>query len=210
MTKRLPFGRPSRRTQAQRSAETRERVLQAVVDCIVDEGLQATTAARIVERSGVTWGAIAHQFGDKDSLLLAVLERTFQNQARRFAAHEIRALSARNRVDLLVDETWSRMNDPSLRVFLEIALGRRAGDTDELRSRREEMIVGATQKLWNEMFRDLGVDAKTIDTVRKLTLATLLGMALQGMMGPRRPRFARELEILKRSVLRELGLADSE
>jgi AcrR family transcriptional regulator len=210
MTKRLPIGRPSRRTQAQRSAETRERVLQAVVDCIVDEGLQATTAARIVERSGVTWGAIAHQFGDKDSLLLAVLERTFQNQARRFAAHEIRALSARNRVDLLVDETWSRMNDPSLQVFLEIVLGRRAGDTDELRSRREEMVVGATQKLWNEMFRDLGVDAKTIDTVRKLTLATLLGMALQGMMGPRRPRFARELEILKRSVLRELGLADGE
>lgn len=210
MTKRLPIGRPSRRTQAQRSAETRERVLQAVVDCIVDEGLQATTAARIVERSGVTWGAIAHQFGDKDSLLLAVLERTFQNQARRFAAHEIRALSARNRVDLLVDETWSRMNDPSLQVFLEIVLGRRVGDTDELRSRREEMVVGATQKLWNEMFRDLGVDAKTIDTVRKLTLATLLGMALQGMMGPRRPRFARELEILKRSVLRELGLADGE
>ncbi|NIV48010.1 MAG: TetR family transcriptional regulator, partial [Gammaproteobacteria bacterium] len=64
-------------TQAERSALTRETVIQAVVDCIVEEGINAATAARIAERSGVTWGAIVHQFGDKDSLLLAVVERSF-------------------------------------------------------------------------------------------------------------------------------------
>jgi len=186
MTRPARAERPRRRTQAERSAETRERVLHAVVDCIVEEGLQNTTAARIVERSGVTWGAIAHQFGDKESLLL----------------------DAAGRVSLLVDETWRRMIEPASRAFLEIVLSSRAGSDTDRKGRQEQTIIDATRRIWIDLFAEFGVDSKTIDTVRKLTFATIIGMALQGMMAPRMPRYTQELEILKRGALRELGLDD--
>ncbi len=199
--------RPRRRTQAQRSASTREQVIQAVVDCIAEEGLVHTTAARIAARAGVTWGAIVHQFGDKDSLLLAVLERSFGNLSSSLSeamAHGAR--SPRERVTLLVGETWSRLTAPSSQAFLEILLGTRAQASPALRARREEMTVQLTQRIWIDLFAEFGVAAETIDTVRKLTFATLLGLAILAMVGPRRPRFRRELQALEESILHSLGL----
>jgi AcrR family transcriptional regulator len=205
--RRASSGRPRRRTQAERSALTREKVMQAVVECIVEEGLQNTTAARIAQRSGVTWGAIVHQFGDKDSLLLAVMERSFEDLFRslREAAAQ-GAPSPGERVSLLIDETWKRLNAPPFRAFLEIVLNSRVASDASLKSRQEELIVVLTRSIWSDLFSEFGVAPATIDTARKLTFATLLGLAIQGMMGPRRPRFSRELETLKRSLLHTLGL----
>jgi len=199
--------RPRRRTNAERSATTREKVIQAVVDCIAEEGLASTTASRIAERSGVTWGAIVHQFGDKDSLLLAVMRRGFDRMAK--SLHEALARGAttpRDRVSLLVDETWKGLNAPSFRAFLEIVLhGRPGGDADWM-SRQEDVVVSLTRNIWADLFGDFDLDPGAIDLARKLTFATLLGLAIQGMMGPRRPRFGRELETVKRNALHMLGL----
>jgi AcrR family transcriptional regulator len=199
--------RPLRRSQAERSATTREKVIQAVTDCIVEEGLASTTASRIAQRSGVTWGAIVHQFGDKDSLLLAVMRRGFDQMSD--SLHEALARGAttpRERVCLLVDETWKGLNAPSFRAFLEIILHGRLGGDAELMSRQEDIVVSLTRRLWTELFGELELEPGRLDVARKLTSATLLGMAIQGMMGPRRPRFTRELATLKENVLHMLGL----
>jgi AcrR family transcriptional regulator len=202
--------RSQRRTQAERSALTREKVIRAVVDCVVEEGLHNTTAARIAERSGVTWGAIVHQFGDKDSLLLAVVERSFENLSR--SLHESLAAGSQTpseRVSLLIDETWRRLNAPSFRAFLEIVLNSRIATDRTLKTRQEEIVVTLTRDIWSDLFGEFEVSAGGIDTARKLTFATLLGMAIQGMLGPRKPRFSREIETLKRNVLQMLKLEDA-
>jgi AcrR family transcriptional regulator len=202
-------GRSRRRTQAERSARTREMVIQAVVDCIASEGLAATTAARIAERSGVTWGAIVHQFGDKDSVLLAVIERSFRDLSESLRESVAEgARSPADRVSLLVDETWRRLGAPSFRAFLEIVLNTRSGTQARLKTRHEDMVVTMTRGIWSELFGDFEVEPARIDTARKLTFATLLGLQIQGMLGPRTPRFTREIATLKQSVLQLLGLAD--
>jgi AcrR family transcriptional regulator len=199
--------RPRRRTQSERSALTREKVIQAVVECIVEEGLPNTTAARIAQRSGVTWGAIVHQFGDKDSVLLAVMERSFESLSENLQESLAKGpMSVRDRVSLLVDETWKRFNDPSFHAFLEIVLHGRTAGEGKLKSRREDMIVALTKQIWSDLFGDLDVASNTVDTARKLTFATLLGMAIQAMIGPRKPHFTRELETLKENVLHMLAL----
>lgn len=60
------------KTQA-RSSETRKRVIQAAVDCIIEEGYYRASSNRIAERAGVSWGVIKHHFGTREQLLLAVL-----------------------------------------------------------------------------------------------------------------------------------------
>ncbi len=198
---------PRRRTQAERSAATRERVIQAVSQCILAEGLANTTAARIAKHSGVTWGAIVHQFGDKDSVILAVLERSiaqYSDGLRQSLASG--ADSPRERIDLLVDETWRALNVPSAHVFLEIMLNGHLSRNEQQKGRQEEVIVSVTRELWRDLFGKFDVAPKDIETARKLTFATLLGMAIQAMLGPRRPRFTREIETLKQSVSNMLNL----
>jgi len=196
-----------RRTQSERSAVTREKVIQAVIDCIVEQGLQNTTAARIVKRSGVTWGAIAHQFGDKDSLLLAVLEYSFELLSRNLMqSFHAETLSPRERVSVLITETWRRLHDPPSRAFLEIVLANRTASDRELKSRQEDMIVMLSTRIWTDLFGEFGIDPETIDAVRKLTFATLLGLSFQSTLGPRAPRFTRELAVLEENVLHTLGL----
>ena len=64
---RVPRRRPRvRRSQAERSAETRTRILAAGIDSIADVGLQRSTAAEIACSAGVTWGAVQHHVGDKE------------------------------------------------------------------------------------------------------------------------------------------------
>ena len=197
--------RSGRRTQAERSALTRDRVIRAVVDLVAEEGLGSATASRISERAGVTWGAIAHQFGDKDSVLLAVVEHGFANlsQSLRDALKAGRA-TPRERVSLLIEETWRRLNDPSSRAFTEIMLNARTHSKGALGSRQEERVVTLTQKIWRDLFAGFEIDPRAIDTARKLTFAALLGMSFQAMLGPKKPRFTREIESLKEFALHTL------
>ncbi len=198
--------RVGRRSQAERSALTRERVVQAVIDLIADEGIASATASRIASRAGVTWGAIAHQFGDKDSVLLAVAEHGFTELSRTLVENLGEEATARQRMDVLIDETWRRLNTRSSHAFLEIVLNARNLDHGQLRSRQEALIVTHTRQIWSDLFGEFDVDDKAIDTARKLTFATLLGMSIQIKMGPRKPRFTHEIETLKVLALSMLGL----
>ena len=68
---------PTRRTSAprKRGDDTRAKIIDETVRCIVEEGFVAATAKHVAERAGVTWGVIQYHFGDRDGLLQAVLEK---------------------------------------------------------------------------------------------------------------------------------------
>jgi AcrR family transcriptional regulator len=181
-------------------------VVQAVIDVIADEGIASATASRIASRAGVTWGAIAHQFGDKDSVLLAVAEHGFTQLSRTLVENLGEGATSRERMDVLIDETWRRLNTRSSLAFLEIVLNARNLDHGQLRSRQETLIVTHTRQIWSDLFGEFDVDDKAIDTARKLTFAALLGMSIQSKMGPRKLRFTHEIETLKVLALSMLGL----
>jgi AcrR family transcriptional regulator len=63
-----------RRTQEQRSAQMRARLLDATIECLVKYGYAGTTTPRVAEMAGVTRGAQVHHFGSKNELVLAALK----------------------------------------------------------------------------------------------------------------------------------------
>jgi AcrR family transcriptional regulator len=63
-----------RRTQAERSAATRGALVKAARELFARDGYSATGREAIVERAGVTRGALYHHFGDKEGLFRAVFE----------------------------------------------------------------------------------------------------------------------------------------
>ncbi|MDT5247624.1 MAG: hypothetical protein QOJ28_258 [Mycobacterium sp.] len=68
-------GKPeSRRTQAERTAATRARLLEAGRALFATDGYAAVSTQAIVDAAGVTRGALYHQFDDKAGLFDAVYE----------------------------------------------------------------------------------------------------------------------------------------
>jgi AcrR family transcriptional regulator len=65
---------PGSRTQAQRTAATRAKLLDAAVESLVELGYSGTSTHGIATRAGVSRGAQLHHFPTKESLVVAAVE----------------------------------------------------------------------------------------------------------------------------------------
>ena len=71
-------GRGHERRRRRDGEETRQRVLDAAVECILERGYYETSSNLIAQRAGVTWGALQYQFGTRDAILIEVLNARFR------------------------------------------------------------------------------------------------------------------------------------
>jgi AcrR family transcriptional regulator len=75
----------ARRTQADRSAATRDALVAAARGLFAEHGFAEVPTDSIVTAAGVTRGALYHQFADKTALFDAVMEAVEADIARRLA-----------------------------------------------------------------------------------------------------------------------------
>lgn len=75
-----------RQTQADRSRDTRLKLMQAVVDCLVDVGWAGTTTTLVSERAGVSRGAQLHHFASRGELVAAAVEHVGAESVRELRA----------------------------------------------------------------------------------------------------------------------------
>ncbi len=69
-----------RRTQAERRADTRARLLASARRTFARDGYHATSLDRVSENAGCTKGALYDHFGSKEGLFLALLDQQFANR----------------------------------------------------------------------------------------------------------------------------------
>jgi AcrR family transcriptional regulator len=72
--------------QAERSASTRAKLIEAARGLFARDGYAAVGTELIVRRAGVTRGALYHQFPAKEDLFMAVYEQVEQELTERVAA----------------------------------------------------------------------------------------------------------------------------
>ncbi len=175
--------RAPRRSQAERTAETRAKILDAVVRSIAEVGFQRTTAAEITRRAGVTWGAVQHQFGDKEGILRAVLQESFDRFAERLSGIPGTEAALEERVSQFVDRAWDHFGSPEYRSTFEILLSVE-GPPD-----------GVTEPVWQRENVDL----------QRYTISVLVGVAALRMIGTIHPHpHQAELSLLKSTLVQEL------
>jgi len=63
-----------RRSQEERSAETRHKLCQAALELLTEVGYERLTTAQIAARAGVSKGAQAHHYPTKDDMLVAAYQ----------------------------------------------------------------------------------------------------------------------------------------
>jgi AcrR family transcriptional regulator len=74
------------RTQSERKADTRERLLAAAAQLFADHGIDAVSVDLVAEAAGRTSGAVYDHFGSKQGLLLALLDEWKQSLVTVIAA----------------------------------------------------------------------------------------------------------------------------
>ncbi|MFZ3391767.1 TetR/AcrR family transcriptional regulator [Rhodococcus sp. DT1] len=68
------------RTQAQRTAATRAKLLDATVESLVEQGYAGISTQGIATRAGVSRGAQLHHFPTKESLVVAAIEHLVEKR----------------------------------------------------------------------------------------------------------------------------------
>ncbi|OMB82277.1 TetR family transcriptional regulator [Mycolicibacterium conceptionense] len=91
---------PARRTQAERSAGTREALISAGRRLFATQGFAAVTLDGIVAAAGVTRGALYHHFADKTALFAEVFETVEAELATRMG-ERIAAAGASDPVEVM-------------------------------------------------------------------------------------------------------------
>lgn len=117
--------RPTRRTQTERREGTREALLVAAVDCLVEVGYASTTTREVALRAGVSRGAQTHHFPTKTELVAAAVEYIFDQQTQRFR-DGFNALAVEERtLDHAVGLLWEIVSGPSYAAVLELTVAAR-------------------------------------------------------------------------------------
>jgi AcrR family transcriptional regulator len=95
MYERQRFMGATRRTQAERAAETRDALIAAARPLFAAQGFSEAALETIVRAAGVTRGALYHHFADKTELFAAVFEQVEAEVAARMGE----AIAASNQTD---------------------------------------------------------------------------------------------------------------
>lgn len=111
-----------RRTQASRRAATRQALLDATLDTLVEVGHSGTTTTEVCRRAGVSQGALFKHFPTKAELLAAALEMLFPRLRGGF--RDAFAAASDGAGDAPIDEALDLLRDvyrrPDTRAALEL------------------------------------------------------------------------------------------
>lgn len=194
--------RPARRSHAERTAETRGRVLAAVVESIAEVGYQRTTATEIAKRAGVTWGAVQHHFGDKEGILAAVLEDSFARFAELLRQPPGPDDDIEKRASQFIDRAWEHFSSPHYRSTFEILLNL----PEDLEPSWQSGMFRAWNGIWADYFPASQLTRRQTIDLMHYAISVLSGLAAMKMLeGPSARIRASELGFLKETLRRELS-----
>ncbi len=173
-----------RRTQAERRAATRAALLDAALECLIEDGYANLTTRNVAERAGVSQGTQMHYFPTRAAFLAeAVRHVAFKLAAEVREQDAVRARSERRRLEGLLDQVWSIHTGPVFQATMELWVAARTDP--ELRSAMDEVQRDVTRLIARgatELFPEL-MGRPRAREVLELGLAAMRGLALLRFTG---------------------------
>jgi AcrR family transcriptional regulator len=194
-----------RQRQADRSRETRRKLMEATVECLVERGWTGTTTVLVAERAGVSRGAQLHHFRTRGELVAAAVEYVGAQSVAAMVERAAALPDTGDRIAAVADFIIDFYVSPLFTAALELWVAAR---TDPELTR---VVVDLETRLGREMHRiTVGLLAadERLPGVREAVQATLdlaRGLALANLLtddSRRRARIVRQWSTMLEQVLR--------
>jgi AcrR family transcriptional regulator len=166
--------------QALKSAQTRARLIDATMRCLVKYGYSDTTTPKVAAEAGLSRGAMLHHFENGGALMQATIAELLEKRLRAFR----RAVDAPSPdVRTLVRTYWKQLLSPTFVAFLELAIAAR---TDKSLAKILEPAQAEFRERWYELavqlFPQWQQDRAKFDLALALTQNTVEGMAINRLI----------------------------
>jgi AcrR family transcriptional regulator len=180
--------RPARgaaRASAGGDTGTRQKVIDAAIQCILEQGFYRASSNAIAETAGLSWGVIQYYFGSRESLMLAVLEEGTRRLAEDLSNADITAEKMTDRLEqyfLILEGYYAR---PDYLAFIQVLLNlshdprtsvRTLETMDRISAGVDEDLNRLTDKLFD------GTEIGRRSDVRNFAFHVLRGLALSEAM----------------------------
>jgi AcrR family transcriptional regulator len=133
-----------RRTQAERSAAMRTRLLDATIECLVNYGYAGTTTPRVAQLAGVTRGAQIHHFRSKEDLVVAAIEHLAQQRVQTAMREFGRMQASSDPVATVLEFLWEAHQGPMFVATVELWVAARSDRVLAAHIQRVEPLVNST------------------------------------------------------------------
>jgi AcrR family transcriptional regulator len=177
-----PTAGAPRRTQAQRSAEMRQRLLDATVACLIDYGYAATTTARVVEKAGVTKGAQLHHFPSKESMVIAAIDYLARQRAQAAIGKIGRVEDSDDPAAAVLEFLWESHQGPMFVATVELWVAARTNPALVDEVKRVEPLVTDTLTAAVGQLLPGQVQQKALRNALFTAMEALQGIMLLGMI----------------------------
>lgn len=191
--------------QAQKSASTRNLIVEAAIKCFVDLGYARTTTTVIADKAGLSRGAMLHHFPSKLDVVRAAVEHLHAKRLRALRKAMAKGPVDGDHVRQGVETYWGHVNHPLFVAFFELAVAARTDRelADILRPAQESF-----EQEWHaatlEVFPEWRDNVGNFDLAFDLSRYVLEGMAISFLTHKETERDKRVLEYLQLKI-RELA-----
>jgi AcrR family transcriptional regulator len=166
----------ARTPQQQRRDVTRQALLDAAVECLVEVGYARTTTLEVQKRSGLSRGALLHHFPTKAELVAATIVHLAEMRGRELKHHAVKLPRGPARIPAVLELLWQSFTGPLFYVAMEL---RAAARTDaELRA-----ALGASERVLHERIIEQYTILFGPEIAGRPKFGCALDMTLQLMIG---------------------------
>lgn len=206
MSQALPL---PRRTQDERSAHTRARVLDAAIECLIEHGYSATTTTLIADCAGVSRGALLHQFPTRQDLVIEAVLHLAKRRLEDMRSDAAALPESADRLDKALELLWQSFSGPLFFAAVELWVAARTDPELHRALYSAERDMGHAI---GTLVVDLGGDAARkadFDDLIELTLHILRGMAMQRILRDDDEERRRQFDLWKGLFIERLNKGEN-
>jgi AcrR family transcriptional regulator len=174
-----------RRTQQERSAAMRLKLLDAAIDCLYELGYSGTTTIEVAARAGVSRGAQLHHFPTKERLVTEAVRYVLAKRLEEFREAFATLPEEADKAGAAVDILWEKLSGRIFYAWLELLVAAR---TDGALREAVVEIVGQfldeVQATTRQMFSSQAGAFLSLEMAPALAFAAMQGLALDRIVWP--------------------------
>jgi AcrR family transcriptional regulator len=163
---------------------TRRKVIDAAIQCILEQGFYRSSSNAIAQTAGLSWGVIQYYFGSRESLMLAVLEEGTRRLIEELSKANIDDTNLTDRFEQYFMILEGYYAQPEYLAFIQVLLNlshdpRTSAQALETMTNSAQAVDAELKRLTTKLFVGTGIRGGPL---REFPFHVLRGLALSEVM----------------------------